>query len=1057
MLHRDPKIAPKYIYPVDAWCVIEKRFAPRYLEQSETIFTLANGYMGIRGAFEEGRPAFQSGTFINGFHETTPIVYAETAYGFAETAQTMLNVADAKCLRLFVDDEPFLLDHANLLYFDRILNMRDGRLERNVIWETPAGKRVEIRSTRMVSFEHRHLAAVDYEVIVRNAEAPVALISEMALPSDALGNEAERAASQEPDPAKIDPRRSRNFSGRVLIPELQRCEDERITLGHRTRNSAMTIACGMDHVVQTECEYSIEVNCEEDRSRVVYTLAVRPGQSFRITKYISYHTSHSAPLPELADRVARTLKRSCAEGWKNLCESQRRYVDDFWRRSDVKIAGDLRVQQSLRWNLFQLLQASARVEGAGIGARGLTGQTYEGHYFWDTEIYVLPFLIYTAPRIAGNLLRFRHSMLAAARRRALQVGETGALYPWRTINGEEASAYYAAGTAQYHINADIAHTIRKYVEMSGDWDFLASHGAEILVETARLWLSLGFYSKRKGGRFCINGVTGPDEYNAVVDNNLFTNMMARENLSYAADTMDNLHREAPERYAALLDRTGFRTEEIDAWRRAAEAMYIPVDEDLGIHLQDDNFLNRELWDLEKEPPGHFPLLLHYHPLVIYRHRVIKQADVVLALFLLGHAFSAEEKRRNFDYYDPLTTGDSSLSVCIQSIIAAENDYGEQAFEYLRYAILMDLADIGGNVHDGVHVASIGGTWMAVTYGLAGMRDHAGMLSFDPRLPIQWEGLSFPLTIRGCELEVDLVHDRATYRLRKGLDLTLRHQGREVHLREGEETTLPIWRPEKRVPLTIETVIPRDRFDAVLFDMDGVLTATAEVHAQAWKEMFDEFLKEREQRMGEPFRPFEIGTDYLLLVDGKPRRNGALDFLASRGIQLPEGSPEDAPDTETVWGLANRKNEKVQEVIQTKGVRAFPGSVRLLHRLRQEGIRSAVVTSSTNAERTLEAAGIAHLFDAKVDGNVAAELDLAGKPEPDTFLEAARRLDAEPARAVVVEDALSGVQAGKRGGFGLVLGVARHISPDEMRHNGADVVVSDLGELLPSDDENHGRQ
>jgi alpha,alpha-trehalose phosphorylase len=1048
MLHREPRIAPEYIYPVDEWCLIEKRFAPRFLEQSETIFTLANGYMGIRGSFEEARPAFQNGTFINGFHETTPIVYAETAYGFAETAQTMLNVADAKRLRLFVDDEPFLLDHANLLHFERILNMREGRLERNVIWETPAGKRVEIRSIRMVSFEHRHLAAVDYEVTVRNAEAPVVLISEIVSPSTALGDEAERAASQEPDPAKIDPRRSRDFSERVLIPGLQLCEGQRIILGHRTRNSGMTIACGIDHVVQTECEYSKEVNCGDDRAEIVYTLRACEGKPFRITKYISYHTSHSAPLSELGDRVGRTLKRSCTEGWEKLCESQRLHVDDFWRRSDVKISGDLRVQQSLRWNLFQLLQASARVEGAGIGARGLTGQTYEGHYFWDTEIYVLPFLIYTAPRIAGNLLRFRHSMLQAARRRARQVGENGALFPWRTINGEEASAYYAAGTAQYHINADIAHTIRKYVEMSGDSEFLASHGAEILVETARLWMSLGFYSKRKGGRFCINGVTGPDEYNAVVDNNCFTNMMARENLRYAADTMDNLHIDAPERYAAMVDRTGFRAEEIDGWRRAAEAMYIPVDEELGIHLQDDNFLDREFWDLENEPPENFPLLLHYHPLVIYRHRVIKQADVVLALFLLGHAFSAEEKRRNFDYYDPLTTGDSSLSVCIQSIIAAENEYCEQALKYLRYAILMDLADIGGNVRDGAHVASIGGTWMAVTYGLAGMRDHGGVLSFDPRLPVQWEGLSFPLTVRGRELEVDLVHDRATYLLRSGSDLSIRHQGGEVNLRAGEAMTLPIRKPEKRVHMTIETVIPRDRFDAVLFDMDGVLTATAEVHAQAWKEMFDEFLKEREERMSEPFRPFEIGTDYLLLVDGKPRWNGALDFLASRGIQLPEGSPDDSPDMETVWGLANRKNEKVQEVIQTKGVRAFPGSVRLLHRLRQEGIRSAVVTSSTNAERTLEAAGIADLFDAKVDGNVAAELGLAGKPEPETFLEAARRLDVEPSRAVVVEDALSGVQAGKRGGFGLVLGVARNISPDEMRHNGADVVVSDLGDLIP---------
>ncbi|MDD5205432.1 MAG: beta-phosphoglucomutase family hydrolase, partial [Desulfobacterales bacterium] len=727
----------------------------------------------------------------------------------------------------------------------------------------------------------------------------------------------------------------------------------------------------------------------------------------------------------------------------------RRHVDDFWQRSDVRITGDLRVQQSLRWNLFQLLQASARVEGAGIGARGLTGQTYEGHYFWDTEVYLLPFLIYTAPRIAGNLLRFRHSMLPAARRRALQVGEKGALFPWRTINGEEASAYYAAGTAQYHIDADIAHALRKYVEISGDSDFLASHGAEILVETARLWLSLGFYSEHKDGKFCINGVTGPDEYNAVVDNNLFTNMMARENMRYAADVMTCLHQEAPERYAAVVDRTRFRPEEADDWRRAAEAMYIPFDEKLGIHLQDDNFLDRQLWDLESEPSANFPLLLHYHPLVIYRHRVIKQADVVLALFLLGNGFSAEEKRRNFDYYDPLTTGDSSLSVCIQSIIAAENGYGEEAFEYFRYAVLMDLADIGGNVRDGVHVASIGGTWMALTYGLAGMRDHGGMLSFDPRLPLQWEGMSFPLRVRGSELEVEFEHDQATYRLRKGTVLTIFHQGREVTLREGESTTLAISRPEKRPAVTIETVIPRNLFDAVLFDMDGVLTATAEVHALAWKEMFDEFLKMRERQLGEPFRPFEIGTDYLLFVDGKPRENGTHDFLASRGIQLPKGSPEDGPGMETEWGLSNRKNDLVQEIIRSKGVHAYPGSIRLLHRLRREGMRTAVVTSSANADLTLEAAGIADLFDAKVDGNVVAELGLAGKPDPDPFLEAARRLGATPARAVVIEDALSGVQAGKRGGFGLVLGVARSVSPDEMRRNGADVVVADLGDLLPA--------
>ncbi|MCK9276440.1 MAG: HAD-IA family hydrolase [Syntrophales bacterium] len=1048
MLHRKPGIAPEYIYPVDEWSIVEKRFSPRYLEQSETIFTLANGYMGIRGAFEEGRPAFQNGVFINGFHETTPIVYPETAYGFADTAQTMLNVTDAKRLRLFVDDEPFMPERANLIGFERVLNMKDGRLERRILWETPAGKRIEIKSVRLVSFEHRHVAAIDYEFTVHNAEAPVVLISEMIVPPDVLGDEAGRSRSPEPDPGKVDPRRSRSFSERVLLPELHNCEGQRIIIGHRTRNSTMTIACGMDHVIRTDCDYSLQAYCSEDSGGIVYTVAARPGQAFRLTKFITYHTSRRAPASELADRAVRTLVRSRGEGWRTLCEGQRRFVDDFWRRSDVKISGDLRVQQSLRWNLYQLLQASARVENAGIGARGLTGQTYEGHYFWDSEIYVLPFLIYTAPRIAGNLLRFRHGMLPAARRRAREVGEGGALFPWRTINGEEASAYYAAGTAQYHIDADIAYAIRKYAEMSGDKYFLASHGAEILIETARLWMTLGFYSKRKSGRFCINGVTGPDEYNAVVDNNLFTNLMARENLRYAARVLSALHREAPEQCALVADRTGVRQDEIEEWRRAASAMYIPYDKHLGIHLQDDEFLNRQLWDLENEPPENFPLLLHYHPLVIYRHRVIKQADVVLALFLLGNRFTPEEKRRDFDYYDPLTTGDSSLSVCIQSIIAAECGYGEEAFEYFRYAVLMDLADIGGNVRDGVHVASIGGTWMALTYGLAGMRDYGGVLSFDPRLPVQWDRMSFPLTVRGSELEIEIGHDWAVYRLRRGKALTIRHRDREFTLGEGESARFDLGIPEKGEVPTVETMIPRNRFDAVLFDMDGVLTATAEVHAAAWKEMFDEYLKDRERRLGEPFRPFEIGTEYLLLVDGKLREEGTHDFLASRGIQLPKGSPEDSPDMETEWALSNRKNNRVHEIIREGGVHAFPGSVRLLQHLHRDGFRTAVVTSSANADMTLEAAGIAGLFDAKVDGNVISELQLAGKPDPDSYLEAARRIGALPERSVVVEDALSGVQAGRRGGFGLVLGVSRSVTPDELRRNGADAVVSDLGELLP---------
>ncbi|MGM0669291.1 MAG: beta-phosphoglucomutase family hydrolase, partial [Gemmatimonadota bacterium] len=442
------------------------------------------------------------------------------------------------------------------------------------------------------------------------------------------------------------------------------------------------------------------------------------------------------------------------------------------------------------------------------------------------------------------------------------------------------------------------------------------------------------------------------------------------------------------------------------------------------------------------------LLLHHHPLVIYRHRVVKQADVVMAHFLLGHEFTEEEKRRDFDFYDPLTTGDSSLSVCIQSIVASEIGYREEAYRYFRYAVLMDLADVGGNVRDGAHIAAIGGTWMNLIYGFAGMRDAHGILSFNPRIPLEWEGMSFRLSVQGRELDVEMNHDTVTYLLESGQEMVVLHQDTEVRLFPGEPVEMPTGRPVPWSEARLWEVIPRDRFDAVLFDMDGVMTETAQVHAKAWKEMFDAYLREREERRGEPFRPFELRTDYLLFVDGKPRQDGVRDFLESRGIHLPTGSPDDPPDVETQWGLGNRKNEQVLEVIRTEGVRAFPGSVRMVKRLRQEGIRTAVVTASANAASLLEAAGIEDLFDTMVDGNLALELNLKGKPAPDTYLEAARRLETSPERAVVVEDALAGVQAGKEGGFGLVLGVARSRNPDELTHKGADVVVGDLGELVP---------
>jgi alpha,alpha-trehalose phosphorylase len=381
-------------------------------------------------------------------------------------------------------------------------------------------------------------------------------------------------------------------------------------------------------------------------------------------------------------------------------------------------------------------------------------------------------------------------MLEPARQRARELNQKGALFPWRTINGEEASAYYAAGTAQYHINADIMYALKKYVNATGDRDFLKECGAEMLIETARLWHDLGFYSDSGEGNFCIHGVTGPDEYTTVVNNNTYTNLMARENLRYAAETVEALRAEEPEAYEALVHKTGLNPKEVVDWKAAAERMYVPYDEERGIHPQDDTFLEREVWDFEHTPPDKYPLLLHYHPLVIYRFQVIKQTDVVLAMFMCGNDFSREEMKANFDYYEPLTTGDSSLSICIESIMASAVGYKNKAFEYARDAVLIDLGNIGGNVRDGCHIAAMGGTWMVFVNGFAGMRDYDGHLSFNPCLPEPLTRVRFPLMVKGQHLVVEVTPTETTYLLKEGDGLTITHRGKEITLKQGESQTLP---------------------------------------------------------------------------------------------------------------------------------------------------------------------------------------------------------------------------------------------------------------------------
>ncbi len=782
-------------FPVDEWRLVETRFEAHDVGTTESLFSVGNGYLGLRGNYSESRDAHIEGTYINGFHETWPILHAEEAFGFARIGQTIVNAPDAKVIRLYVDDEPLQMSVADLLEYERALDFRSGELTRELVWRTPGGKAVRLRSSRMVPLAQRHLAVLSFEVTLLDEQASVAISSQLLNRQDAV---ADLVVATETG-AAADPRKADRFDRRVLEPVLHSADGEtgRLSLGYRAAQSGMTIGVVADHHLHTTSPHSMQVHSEDDLAKVIYRVAAEPGVPIRLTKLVSYHTSRAVPPRELIDRCERTLDRTHEQGVAHQHAEQRQWLADFWARCDVELPGHPKLQQAVRWNLFALCQASARAEGQGIPAKGVTGSGYGGHYFWDTEIYVMPFLTYTMPWAARNALRFRHSMLDSGRSRAQELSQRGALFPWRTINGHEASAYYAAGTAQYHIDADIAYALSKYVGATGDDEFLTRGGIDILVETARLWADLGFWRDENRRTFHIHGVTGPDEYTTVVNDNLYTNVLARFNLRRAAKAVWRLERDDPPAFAELVRRTGLDAEEAIEWAGCADAMAIPFDEYLGIHPQDAHFLEREMWDLENTPLEKRPLLLNYHPLVIYRFQVLKQADVVLALFLQGEEFSAEEKRANFDYYDPITTGDSTLSAVVQSIIAAEVGYADLALRYFLAALFVDLDDRHNNTSDGVHVASTGGVWSALVSGFGGFRDNGTdngdeQWQIDPRLPASWDSLVYRITLHGTRVRVTVRTSELELYVEEGAGpLSFNVRGEPVTVQEGPAVVVPL--------------------------------------------------------------------------------------------------------------------------------------------------------------------------------------------------------------------------------------------------------------------------
>ncbi|MDO4811865.1 MAG: glycosyl hydrolase family 65 protein [Eubacteriales bacterium] len=730
------------------------------LRLQETLFHNANGYIGVRGTWEEGVPSgydTMRGTYLNGFYDVIPCKQSESLYGLIEEKDTMLNVADTQTVCITVDNEVYDPFCGEVLHCERTLDMEAGITERTMRWRSEQGRVLTVTFRRMASFQRKNLFVMECDIRpedggrVEVTSYHKGLVKNYANPKD--------------------PRLAADSGILLQAAGHSRIGEDTYLLSH-TAKSDLAVCTAVRHAFPGSADISYDAQSHSYIAQ--YATTLRKGENLRFVKYTIAVDSRHAEDPIAA---AKKLVANDCVALAGLYAEQWRYLENFWHNAEMEIDADDESNLAMAFNQYQLLQSCGSDGLSYVASKGLSGEGYEGHYFWDTEIYVLPFLTYTNPALARKLLRYRYKILPLARENAKILGHSkGALYPWRTISGRECSGFFPAGTAQYHINGDIACAVVRYYLATLDQDYLIEEGAEILLETARLWLDVGNWND---GCFMIHGVTGPDEYSCIVNNNYYTNSCARYNLRWAA-RLPELCGDAWNDIAAKLH---VAEAEIDTFCKAAQGMYLPYDEKLGIHAQDDAFLKKPLWDMAATPADHYPLLLHYHPLTLYRHQVCKQADTILAYLLFDGGEDRDTMRRTFAYYEKITTHDSSLSQCIFSIVASKLGLYDKAWDYFGESLCIDLRNTHGNTGDGIHTANMGGSYMMVVNGFAGMEVTESGLSFAPFVPKAWRGYRFRICLRESLLEVHATHGKCTVRLIDGNSIAFRIYGREVYLSE----------------------------------------------------------------------------------------------------------------------------------------------------------------------------------------------------------------------------------------------------------------------------------
>ncbi len=762
---------------MNTWQLTENQLGQADGRKWESLFAQGNGYFGWRGAFEEDDTGDRlEGNYVNGFYETYPIRYPEIAYGYPEEGQTMVNVMNAKILRLRIDGEPVRMVPERVGEYERTLDFRTGVLTRRYVFTAPGGAVARVVLRRLISQQRAHCGILDLQLTLQGRGAKVEI--ESALDIHTHNQSADK-----------DPRVGTHLPQDCFDTLDSGCGEDILYAEQRTKRSRLGIACSAVHRLEGA---AVAMTQGPGELTLAYTATLAAGDTLRLQKAIAYVAQNRPGEGSLLHTAQAEAQGAIKAGFDILEAENAAFFAAHWARADVVIEGDEVLQQGLRFNNFHLLQSVGRDGLRNIAAKGLTGEGYEGHYFWDTEMFVIPALLYCRPEICRELLRYRYGRLDAARARAREMGhKRGALFPWRTIGGSECSTFFPAGSAQYHIIGDIAMAVKNYVQVTGDRAFLREAGAELLLETARIWADIGHFSPLREGQFCIDCVTGPDEYTAVVNNNYYTNRIAREHLWYACKVARELAQEAPEDWAALRAKLGLGEEEPVLWQRAADAMFFPYDDQAGVALQDDSFAHKAEWDFAGTPKDQYPLLLHFHPLVISRHKVLKQADTVLADLLFDQYLDREQIRRNFDYYEPLTTHDSSLSSCVYSMVACKIGYLDKAYSYFLRCARTDLDDHKGNTKDGVHIANMAGTSACVLQGFGGLRQWDGALRLHPLLPAQWMLYRFAVCFMGCLLRVEITREQVTLTLEEGQTLTFQCYDEAVTLGAGETRSLPL--------------------------------------------------------------------------------------------------------------------------------------------------------------------------------------------------------------------------------------------------------------------------